>query len=382
MLPRIFQLDASLVSSRLCTSLACASLSLFLVACSDEADYVPPTGNISPPGADGDPAAGDNGDVDLMPDVNLVVASFAIDSLLTPGSFETVSAIVQNIGSDPLQGSGSINVGYYLSTDNVITVDDILIGDTSIAIGDFFQAGDISFGVESLAPGENYQFDHPLALTSNIPAGVYYAGAIVDYIDYYHWYTFARATDTVEFEFPVDVVVPETDETDNTRVLTANQVTVTGLTCDDDAFEPDNSTGAATVIAPGETQVRNFCHDNADWLQFDAVQGNIYKITTQITGLEADTQLMLYDRDGSSILLFNDNIYNGPFVTECGQLYTVDLECGWPPNPPSEIVWEALASGTYFVRVRLTNCDEDKDQYCASSPDGAGLDTEYSISLL
>jgi hypothetical protein len=344
---------------------------LLLAACSDEGEYIPPTQNVSPPGGDGDP----------LPDVNLVITSFAIDNLLTPGSFETVSAIVQNTGSDPLQGSGSISVGYYLSTDDIITVDDILIGDTSIAIGDFFQAGDISFGVESLAPGQNYQFDHALALTNNIPAGVYYAGAIVDYIDYYHWYAFARATDTLEFEFPVNVVVPESDETDNTRVLTADQVTVTGLACVDDAFEPDNSTDSATTIAPGETQVRNFCHDNADWLQFDAVQGNIYKITTQVTGLEADTQLMLYDQDGSSMLLFNDNIYNGPFITSCGSLYTVDLQCGWPPNPPSEIVWEALASGTYFVRVRLTNCDEDEDHYCASSPDGAGLDTEYAVSL-
>lgn len=328
-------------------------------------------GDDTPPGGGGGPVR----------DVNLVVASFAIDDQLTPGGYETVSAIVQNIGLDELQGSGLINVGYYLSTDDTITVDDILIGDTSIAIGDFFQAEDIAFGIESLAAGENYQFDHPLAVTSNVPAGVYYAGAIVDYLDYYEWYTFPRSTDTEEFEFPVHVTVAETDETDNARVLMAHQVTVAGPGCADDAFEPDNSSGSANVIAPGDVQARNFCSDNADWLQFDAVQGSVYKITAQVTGAEADTQLMLYDRDASSLLLYNDNILNGPFITPCGFVYTADLECGWPPNPSSEIVWEALASGTYFIRLRLANCDEDKDPHCALSPDGAGLDTEYSISL-
>ena len=313
-------------------------------------------------------------------DMNLVIASFAIDTELTPGTYETVSAIVQNIGPDPIQGSGMINVGYYLSTDDVITVDDILLGDTSIAIGDFFQAEEIPFGVESLAAGENYQFDHPLALTNNVPAGTYYAGAIVDYIDYYDWYTFTRSTDTLEFQYPIHVVVPETDETDNARVL-AQQVTVTGLACIDDTFEPDNSSVDATVIVPGETQTRNFCHENVDWLQFDAVEGNIYKIATEVIGAEADTQLMLYDRDASSILLYNDNVLNTPYITPCGLIYTSDFECGWPPNPRSEIVWEALASGTYFIRVRLANCDEDKDLNCSGSPDGAGLDTEYTISL-
>lgn len=60
--------------------------------------------------------------------------------------------------------------------------------------------------------------------------------------------------------------------------------------------------------------------------------------------------------------------------------------------PRSEIVWESQATGTYFVKVRVTSCDEDKDAFCESlrpsnlvngvgSPDGAGLDTEYTITL-
>jgi len=71
---------------------------------------------------------------------------------------------------------------------------------------------------------------------------------------------------------------------------------------------------------------------------------------------------------------------------------TVDLESGFPPNPASEIVWEAQVTGTYFIKVRTTTCDEDKDPFCETkdpslspegfgSPDGVGLDTGYSITL-
>lgn len=338
--------------------------------------------------------------VNVIPDVNLIVQSFAIDTEVTPGDWETVSAIIQNVGASPLTGSGHIDIGYYLSTDNVITVDDILIGDTSVVIGDAFVQAEVPFGFEQLSPGENYQYDHQLAVKNNIPAGTYFAGAIVDYIDYYEWYTFPRATDSKEYAFPEHVTVDETDETDNVRVLPAYQVTVNRPVCTDDVFEPDDSTATATPISIGETQARNFCFDNSDWLRFDAVQGGVYKILTSGLGLEADTQLILYDRDGESILLFHDNIGNDdddsaspPSSCPPAQTNdTVDLECGWPEIPRSEIVWEAQSTGTYFIKVRTTTCDEDKDEYCEStqsffspegigSPDGVGLDTEYSITL-
>ena len=328
-----------------------------------------------------------------LPDVNLIVSSFAIDTEVTPGDWETVSAIIQNIGTDTFTAEGipsaivHIDVGYYLSTDDIITVDDIFIGDTSIHIGAFFTQSDIPFGVQSLAPGENYQYDHQLAVKGNVPAGTYFAGAIVDYIDEFHWYTFPRSTDTLEFTFPSHVVVPETDEGDNVRLLTAHQVAVTApaRVCVDDLFEADDDVATATLITVGDTQVHNFCFDNSDWLQFDAVQGNVYKITTFSLDAETDTQLILYDTDGSSILLFHDNIGNDAELTR-----TVDLDKDFPPNPKSEIVWEAQVTGTYFIKVRTTACDEDLDPHCApnlslnlplGSPDGVGLDTGYSITL-
>jgi len=307
---------------------------------------------------------------DQTPDVNLVVASFAIDTEINLGNWETVSAIIQNIGTTPLEGSGLLHVGYFLSTDDIITVDDIYIGDTSIFIGDSFTQDDVEFGFEFLSPGENYQYDHQLAVKLNIPAGTYYAAAFVDYIDEYHWYTFPRATDTTEYQFPVHITVAESNETDNVRILPAHQVTVVNDVCTDDAFEPDDDSLSATPITLGETQARNFCFDNSDWLQFDAVQGGVYKISTAGLGLETDTQLILYDRDGNSILLFHDNIGNGA---------TIDLASG--VGGPSEIVWESEATGTYFIKVRTTSCDEDADNFCLGSPDGPGLFTEYSITL-
>ena len=336
------------------------------------------------------------GDVNLIKDVNLIVSSFAIDNELTPGGLETVSAIIQNIGTESFTqegsqiASGHIEVGYYLSTDETITVDDIYIGDTSIMVGTFFTQSDVPFGFEALAPGENYQYDHQLFVKGNVPAGTYFAGAIVDYIDEYDWYTFPRSTDTYEYAFPTHVVVPESNEDDNVRVIPEYEVTVGAATCEDDAYEGDDindvgddSSVTATPILVGESQVHNFCFDNSDWLQFNAAQGGIYKITTFDLGDETDTQLILYDTDAESILLFHDNVGNGA---------TVDLEAGFPLRPASEIVWEAQVAGTYFIKVRTTACDEDLDPHCETinptlapetfgSPDGVGLDTEYSITL-
>ena len=160
-------------------------------------------------------------------------------------------------------------------------------------------------------------------------------------------------------------------------MLTAQKVTVSGVpSCTEDLFENDDSAATATPISAGATQTRNFCFDNSDWLRFDAAEGSIYKIETAVIGPEVDTQLILYDQDGSSFLLFHDNIGNTGDETR-----TVDLDEGFPEDPRSEIVWEAPATGTYFIKVRTTACDEDLDAHCSRSPDGVGLDTEYSISL-
>ncbi len=320
--------------------------------------------------------------VNVFPDVNIVVSSFAIDDEITPcdPEGETISAIIQNVGDMALEGTGNIRVGYYLSTDETITVDDIYIGDTSIIVGDYFLQSEVPFGFELLSPLENYQYIHTIYQKCNIPTGTYFSGAIVDYIDDYHWYDFPRLTDTEEISYPCSLFDPvecnsiiwETNEDDNYRLLGGHQVTVNNAVCNDDTYENDDSSTTSTEIKPGDSQDHNFCYDNSDWLTFNATEGSVYKIYTSNLGIETDTQLILYDRDGNSILLFQDNVRDYP---------TVDLSLGWPIDPSSEIVWEAEFDGYYFIKVRTTHCDEDLDPHCSGSPDGVGLNTEYTVTL-
>lgn len=347
--------------------------------------------------------------------VNLVVTNFAISATATtsptttlassPGYFNTVSATIQNIGTGPVAGSGLLHVGYYLSKDQNITVDDIYIGDTSIVLGSN-ELVPGQFGVPQLGPQEQYSYVHALANKGNIPNGNYYAGAIVDYIDRYDWYDFPSATDTLEYSYPSHVTVTETNENDNVSPL--QQVTVSSTVCTRDMYENDDNAANATVLGIDTTQTHNLCFDNSDWFQFSAVEGNVYKVTVNVvdgTAGEVDPQLILYDQNAKDILLFQDNRNNFP---------TVDLGSGWctgdidpvtlESNPNthfcagSSIVWKATATGTYFLKVRTATCDEDQDDYCQdaspgdidptnpitnpnTSPDGVGNNTGYTITL-
>lgn len=332
---------------------------------------------------------------------NLVVSNFAISTTgsvaptttVTPFALNTVSATIQNIGTGSVTGSGELHVGYYLSRDQNITVDDIYIGDTTIVLGSNLLIPG-QFGVSQLGPQEEYSYNHQLAVKPNIPTGNYYAGAIVDYIDDYSWYDFPSATDTQEYSYPSHITVSETNEKDNVSAIIP--VTVASTACANDAYEGDNNPANATVLVEAVGQSHNLCFDNSDWFQFTATQGNIYKISVEVvdgTNGEVDPQVILYDQNARDILLFHDNIDN---------FETVDLESGWctgdPDSTPethycanADIVWQATSSGTYFLKVRTAACDEDKDDYCTdidpaattpnTSPDGVGNNTGYTITL-
>jgi subtilase family serine protease len=70
------------------------------------------------------------------------------------------------------QDNGSTNVpfkvGLYLSQDNVITTDDILLGSRTVT---------------SLAAGASSSADTSVTIPSNVPAGNYFIGAIADYAE-------------------------------------------------------------------------------------------------------------------------------------------------------------------------------------------------------
>lgn len=312
--------------------------------------------------------------------VNLVVSNFAIAQAITPGQDNIVSATVQNIGSDPLDSVGLVHVGYYLSTDDVITVDDIRIGDTSLVLGsDAEQPGQQSVG--RLEPQQAYSFNHRLHMKGNIPPGSYFAGAIIDYLEGYGWYEFPTATQTQEYEFPVFITVAESDESDNVSVILNTEV-LSAAVCTDDGFEDDDSPAEATVLTPGAgLQRHNLCLDNADWYRLEAVEGTVYEIVTTHEGGEVDTQMMLYDQDGQTVLLFDENGITTDLTQDQG-LYT------YAPPLPAGIVWRAPASGTYYVKVRTATCDEDIMPYCEPTPlqpadpaDGVGAETAYTIQV-
>jgi hypothetical protein len=112
--------------------------------------------------------------------------------------------------------------------------------------------------------------------------------------------------------------------------------------CTPDAYEPDNGAlDARPLTTDGQPQDHNFCPDarlsgvgDQDWVRFAAVAGATYLIQAANLGLDSDTVLELYDRNGVTLLAANDD--HGP-----GQA--------------SAISFTAPSVGTYYVRARHYN---------------------------
>ena len=102
-----------------------------------------------------------------------------------------------------------------------------------------------------------------------------------------------------------------------------------------DAYENDETYNAASLIALGDTQAHNIDHlaDN-DWIRFEAQSGITYTLQTSNLGTSADTYMYLYDSDGTTLLISNDD-YNGTLA--------------------SYIEWVAPATGTYYVLIKHWN---------------------------
>ncbi|MFN2110122.1 MAG: Calx-beta domain-containing protein, partial [Anaerolineae bacterium] len=102
--------------------------------------------------------------------------------------------------------------------------------------------------------------------------------------------------------------------------------------CDPDAFEDDDMMGQAKTLTEAGRQAHNFCDDATDWMVFTVEAGSVYTITTSSWGRRADTVVALFDPDGHTLIAENDD-YEG----------ATDFS--------SRIVWEAPATGDYFVRI-------------------------------
>ena len=117
-----------------------------------------------------------------------------------------------------------------------------------------------------------------------------------------------------------------------------------------DRYEPDNSPAQAKNIGTdGSAQTHDFhVAGDFDWLKFNATQGHRYTIETLNLGPNSDTYLYLYDTNGSSLLVEDD---------DGGSSYA------------SRIVWTAPRNGAYFVKVRHYNRS------------ASGPDTRYDIRI-
>lgn len=117
----------------------------------------------------------------------------------------------------------------------------------------------------------------------------------------------------------------------------------------DDAYEPDETAGAARPIAFGATQRHNVSRlGDRDWLAFAAQAGQTFVAATSALSGTADTYLYLYGPDGTSLLAANDD-YGGSLA--------------------SRIEWIAPAAGTYYILAQHWN------------PNVGGCGTSYSLSL-
>lgn len=119
----------------------------------------------------------------------------------------------------------------------------------------------------------------------------------------------------------------------------------TVFACAADAYEDDDSAGAAKAIAAGQSQARNLCEDNYDWVKFDALSGTTYSIKAT-NGV--NLSMYLYDTSGTGVLA----------AGSLGSGQTKGM---------SVITWQAPASGTYYLRLRPVW--------------GFGKDRDYTLSL-
>lgn len=104
------------------------------------------------------------------------------------------------------------------------------------------------------------------------------------------------------------------------------------LLCATDDFEPDDGYPSAVPLWPNDSPLARGLDimQDADWVRFHAAQGGTYTIRTHDLAGGADTVLNLYDTDGLTVLVSNDDTGG---------------------NPASELTWIAPYTGTYFVQI-------------------------------
>ncbi len=198
--------------------------------------------------------------------------------------------LVENIGA----AAAAADVGFYLSTDTVIDVNDVFVDFTSIGI---------------------------------VPAGdsTTVSGVVQWPTDLNGEYTFGLFVDDLNQVF-------ESDETNNTTYFPPVFLGSGDQNCIDDFAEPDDTRlEARQFTLPLDRNYRT-CTDSEDWLRFDASAGSTYTISTSRLLSNSDTALDLYDANGT-LVATNDDVVGAESLN-------------------SAINYTAATSGALFLRMR------------------------------
>jgi hypothetical protein len=235
------------------------------------------------------------------------------------GGVLDVSDVVSNPGY--ATAAGPFAIGVYRSLDSAVTTTDTRVAFRSVA----------SLSV-STSIWDTNQASHTVSFPKTLPTGTYYLAAIADDLDN----------------------VMELNETNNTSSPIA--VTVTAPSCSWDVYEDDDDPPSASSIAAEETQSRNFCDDNIDWVSFTPSANSAYVADSGAHYLE------LYQSDGTTRMTPHDT------------------------DMSSRLSWMATANTTYYLKnysgsstYQLTvfacapDAYEDDDSAAAATPIIAGV---------
>ena len=234
-----------------------------------------------------------------------------------------VEAVVQNIGNLNTQS------GFYT---------DLYLNHLPTSAGDFTANGQFWVN-DPIGPGET------VTLTTVIPnLSTLGLSATPANLSTQATATFTETCGTLYAQTDSAGLVTEPDDQNNIYSVGAEICTATP-----DSFEADNTFGTAQLITVGNPQTHNFDKlGDVDWIKLSLQEGKTYRLTTSNLGISADTYLDLYDSDGQTLLVSNDDFEN---------------------SLTSQIEWKAVHNGTYYALVKNWN------------PNTGGFGTGYAIQL-
>ena len=175
----------------------------------------------------------------------------------------SVSVTITNVGTENLVEGELFSVEYYLSEDDLITPDDMVIDNRSINIP------------HNISTGESVTINSYVTMEGrNILAGSYYFGAVVDASAYFVEFEDAR-TEPSAYVMTSDRHTIDLINFENNASLDNQYVTISGSNtsyCSEDAQEPNDYRSEASPLLLGYAATEgNYCDDRADWYEFTAL---------------------------------------------------------------------------------------------------------------